>query len=97
MTGVKYDKGKTLWNLVPFRELKEVVDVLQHGAEKYSPDNWKYVKNPEERYRTAAMRHLVALMTGNEYDDEEGGSGMHHAAHLACNALFLLWFKNEMK
>ena len=39
--GIKYDSGKLRWTLLPFRELEEVVKVLEKGAVKYDFDNWK--------------------------------------------------------
>lgn len=87
--GVKHDAGKAVWSLVPWEAMEEVTKVLKMGANKYAPDNWKVVPGAERRYRDASMRHLVEMMKERELDSE---SGLPHAAHLACNALFLLHF-----
>jgi len=90
--GVKYDQGKRMWCLMPWRELDSVVDVLTFGAKKYSPDNWKKVD--VEKYKSAVMRHLSAWFQGNKVDEEDGAS---HLAHAICNLLFLMWFDNNIK
>jgi hypothetical protein len=84
--GVKYDSGKTRWDLVPWEQFREVAEVLTLGAVKYAPDNWKQVEHPRERYFSAAMRHLVAWQEGEAKDPETGKS---HLAHAVCCLLFL--------
>lgn len=90
-TFVKADEGKLEWSLMPFKELEEVVKILQFGARKYSLDNWKKCDN-WKRYEDAAMRHLVSYIKGEHTDPESGKS---HMAHLICNALFLMWHDNQ--
>jgi hypothetical protein len=91
--GVKFDSDKVDWTLVPFKAMEPVVRVLEHGAKKYSADNWKIVKNARHRYLAAAYRHMNAINDGEWVDDKEtGGSGEPHAAHVICCMLFLLWF-----
>lgn len=85
---IKKDSGKLQWSLMPFEELKDVVKVLMHGAEKYSPDNWKNCDNVV-RYKDALMRHVIAYVSGEEIDSE---FGLSHLAHAVCNCLFLMWF-----
>ena len=86
--GVKFDKDKPKWNLLPWSEVEDVVKVLTFGAKKYAPDNWKFVDDADNRYMDAAMRHLVAYQQGEGYDPE---SGEHHVAHAMCCLLFMLW------
>lgn len=90
--GVKFDEEKPRWDLLPFREVGQVVDVLTMGAIKYSDDNWKNVPGAKRRYIAAAMRHIVARLGGEIRDPE---SGVNHFAHAICCLLFLLWFDNE--
>lgn len=90
--GIKYDQDKPVWSLLPFRAVKEVVDVLTSGAKKYSPDNWKIVPNARQRYVDAAFRHFVDWQDGEKKDKETGKS---HLAHAVCCLLFLLWFEQE--
>ena len=86
--GVKHDSGKLRYSLIPWITLKEVVKVLEFGAAKYSINNWQKI-NPQ-RYKDAAMRHLIAIFEGEWLDEE---SQLPHAAHCICCLLFILWFK----
>lgn len=90
--GKKYDEGKLRWDLLMWRELQQVVKVLQYGANKYNDDNWKYVERARERYFSAALRHLIAWWQGEQNDAE---TGLSHLAHAICCLLFLMWFDNE--
>ena len=94
MDGVKYDQHKDRWDLLPMREVREVIKVLTFGAQKYDDDNWKKVPDIDKRYFAAAMRHMVAYHEGKRYDEE---SGLNHLAHAMCCMLFMLWFDNEGK
>jgi len=91
MTGTKHDSAKPRWSLVPWRAMDDVLAVLEHGAEKYAPDNWRHVE-PAERYWDAAMRHLIAWRQGRRMDGE---SGLPALAHAACCVLFLLERERE--
>lgn len=87
MKGMKYDKDKPRWDLLPFKGLAGVVDVLTHGAKKYTPENWRKVEGWEWRYLGAALRHLSAWKGGEKIDPE---SGLPHLAHAVCCLLFML-------
>ncbi len=87
--GKKFDQGKPLWRLLPWKALSVVVKVLTFGAAKYAPNNWLYVKKADERYIDAALRHLTAYMSGEKVDSE---TGLNHLAHCICCLLFLLHF-----
>lgn len=88
--GVKFDNDKPQWSLLPFKALKEVVDVLTYGAKKYAPDNWKKVPDARRRYIDAGFRHLTAYASGEKLDSETGKS---HLAHAICCLLYLLAFE----
>lgn len=90
MPGVKYDKDKPQWSLLPFKALREVVDVLTYGARKYAPDNWKKVPDAKRRYIDAGFRHFTAYAGGEKLDPETGKS---HLAHAMCCLLYLLAFE----
>lgn len=89
---VKYDQGKLRWDLLPFKEVEEIVEVLTYGVEKYEENAWQNVPEGEKRYLAATYRHLVAYSKG-ELKDEE--SGISHLAHACTNMLFLMYFQNE--
>ena len=88
--GLKYDTDKPRMDLLPFEALEEVAKVLTFGAKKYADNSWQKVENAERRYLAAMLRHLAASEKGEIYDAE---SGLTHAAHMATNALFILWFE----
>ena len=92
--GRKDDKDKLDWLLLPYPQLEIVVKVLEFGANKYGINNWKQVPYPKPRYLSAAMRHLIARITGQRIDEE---SGLPHLAHCICCLLFLLWFDDNDK
>lgn len=85
----KYDAGKARWDLLPFDAVAGIVDVLTYGATKYAPEGWRKVPDARARYTAALLRHLAAWRGGERLDPE---SGLPHLAHVACNAVFLLWF-----
>jgi CRISPR/Cas system CMR-associated protein Cmr3 (group 5 of RAMP superfamily) len=86
--GLKDDKSKLRWDLLPMETIEEVVKVLTMGANKYAPNNWQLVDNAKDRYYAAAMRHIVEWRKGNKIDDE---SKLNHLSHVMCNIMFLLW------
>lgn len=85
--GQKFDEEKPDYFLLPPHALHEVVKVLTFGAKKYAPNNWKFVKNGDQRYFSAAMRHLWAVARGETHDPE---TGCHHYAHAICCVMFAL-------
>lgn len=90
--GRKDDQGKLRWTLLPWVSVSQIVRVLEFGAEKYAPGNWKKVSNPVDRYADALLRHVIAWTNGEKLDPE---SGHHHLAHAGCCVLFLLWFDHQ--
>lgn len=90
--GRKDDQGKLRWGLLRKSLvvcLEAVIRVLMFGAKKYGDENWQRVENPKVRYRDALDRHLAEIDKGVMVDPD---TGEHHMAHVATNALFLLWF-----
>ena len=89
MKGLKYDKGKLQYSLMPVEVLKEVVAVLTHGVKKYpGRANWKRVPKRKHRYTDAAFRHIEAWRNGDRVDKD---SGKQHLAHAICCLTFLLY------
>ena len=79
------------WDLLPFEPVENVVEILTFGAKKYEPNNWQKVESL--RYFDALIRHLIADWIRGEDDDQE--SGLAHASHADCNAVFLDWQKTQ--
>lgn len=92
--GIKFDSKKArptlLLKSMP-QSVQEVIDVLELGARKYAPDNWKKVEN--ERYHDAMLRHVLSYLAGEINDPE---TSKHHLAHAVCNMLFLIEKENTV-
>lgn len=86
--GKKNDAGKPRWDLLPRAVLGGIVAVLTYGAKKYADDSWQKVPNGLRRYLAAQERHLNDRLRGEELDPE---SGLEHAFHYGCNALFVTY------
>lgn len=85
--GLKYDSGKPRYSLLPPLALEEVVHVLTFGSQKYEDFNWLKVKNANDRYFSAANRHLWQWKRGEIIDDE---TKRHHLASAITNLMFIL-------
>ncbi len=83
-TALRYNQWKLRWSLVDWKSIEPMVQVLEFGAKKYSEDNWKKPMD-KKQILNSAMRHLIAMMNGEENDPE---SGLPHVGHLMCNAMF---------
>jgi hypothetical protein len=87
MDGKKYDEEKAKLYLLPPKSILEVGKVLTYGADKYDAENWRKVDDLQNRYTSAALRHIFAHIDG-EADDPE--TGLSHLAHAMCCLLFKL-------
>jgi hypothetical protein len=85
--GQKNDSEKPPVELLDAFALEQIALVLAFGAKKYKEHNWRGGIR-FTRLLGAAMRHTFAILRGEDNDDE---SGLPHAAHLACCAMFLIW------
>jgi len=91
----RYNKGKIMYQLVPWEWLEVLAKIFTMGAMKYAPNNWKLSLNTndhddavEERLGSA-WRHLIARLKGEVLDPE---SGEPHLGHTAWNILFVMWY-----
>lgn len=87
--GLRYNKGKLRWSLLPWDALKVLVQVYEKGAEKYAPRNWERGMSYTSVY-DCLQRHLFAWWSGESRDAE---SGLPHLAHVVWNALALLTYE----
>jgi len=90
--GVKHDQEKPRWDLLPIKQIEDVVKVLTKGAVKYTDDNWMKVE--KKRYISALYRHISAWRQGEVIDPEWG---LPHLAHAVCSALFLMWMDDNTR
>lgn len=96
--GAKLDGGKPRVGLVLSgfsKAIREVSRIGTYGANKYTDNGWESVKNGEERYSDAMLRHW--LEAKDSPDDPE--SGLPHLAHMAWNALAVLelYLRNQQE
>jgi hypothetical protein len=74
-------------SLVPPPLMIYVSKVMELGAKKYGPYNWRGNAVLATVYVEAAMRHLLAYLDGEALDPE---SGQPHTAHVAaCMGILL--------
>jgi len=86
VAAVKYDVGKPRMELLSPWVLMEVAKVMSHGAEKYSPHNWR--KGFEwTRPNGAALRNISKWLMGEDLDPEWN---LPHLAHAICCLMFTL-------
>ena len=89
--GLKADETKSRVDLLDPDFLLAVGEVLKFGAEKYKEhggaSNWRRGIHIS-RLVASALRHLFAIMRGEDLDSE---SGLLHTAHLGCCVQFLHW------
>lgn len=68
-------------HLVPPVALLHMAKVMELGASKYGPYNWREKAVRSTVYVSAAMRHLSQYLDGEDVDPE---SGQPHIAHVAA-------------
>lgn len=89
---LRYNDGKPDWTLLDYPSLLPMVDVMTYGATKYARDNWRLPSDNKAEPLQSAMRHLIALIGGEEFDKE---SGMRHTGHIMANMMFYN-FRNKL-
>jgi 5'(3')-deoxyribonucleotidase len=83
--GLRFNSGKTRYDLVPAYAQEQYARVLTKGSEKYADRNWERGM-AWSKVLASLERHLQAIKRGEDYDKE---SGLLHSAHVMCNAAFL--------
>ena len=91
--GRKDDLDKLRWSLIPEGTMQDMVEVLEFGAAKYAPNNWKHVPDATHRYYDAIMRHMDAWWRGERRDPETDRS---HLAHVMCCVAFLMYLEKQL-
>lgn len=77
--GIKYDNGKAPINLIPVDYILGTAKVFEFGGKKYGLHNYR-LGLAHSRCLDAAMRHILAILGGEEIDPESGLPHIHHAA-----------------
>jgi len=74
-------------HVLPIGGLIPTTVVMQLGADKYDPMNWRDNPIALTDYLDAIMRHWLAIADGEDIDPE---SGQSHMAHIAATSLIVL-------
>lgn len=84
---LRYNEGKPELSYVldVMPALKDMVEVMEFGANKYERNNWQK-GFPKEKLLDSLLRHIDAFYSGEDIDPE---SGKPHVGHILCNAAFL--------
>jgi hypothetical protein len=88
-TADRHNQGKVDLTYLPGEALEQEARVWEFGASKYARDQWRKLWG-EDTIRVcmaSAMRHMVAINSGELHDPE---SGLPHAAHVRCNMAMIL-------
>lgn len=91
----RFNNTKVDLSYLPTVACLEECKVWMFGAKKYTRDNWKKLWGDNTPFvaGASAMRHLLAICSGEMIDKE---SGLPHAAHVRCNmAMILEWMERE--
>jgi len=94
---IKYDNGKTRWDLLPLYVIEPMVRVLQKAIELKGYDDYNWMKMKEDdwkRFYSALIRHANDIQEGENLNKKmviDGEFNEHHAACIMCNAMFLLY------
>lgn len=89
--GVRFDEGKTRYDLIPADGLEALANVYTKGAVKYADRNWEKGM-AWHRVFGSLMRHAWKFWRGESHDPE---TGCHHMAMVAWNALALFCYDNR--
>lgn len=83
----RYGLAKVPFSLIPSTALVFMALGLKHGASKYGPFNWRVEPVQGRVYLEAALRHLLLLLDGEDFDRD---TGYHHGCFvLATTAIFM--------
>ena len=91
--GAKFDGEKPRTDLLDPVAMLGTAQVLAFGAKKYAANNWKQ-GIAWTRIIGAILRHLFAIMRGEDIDPE---SRLPHVHHLGCEIMFLQYFYEMRK
>lgn len=81
---LRFNEGKPDWTLLDFDSLLPMVEGMTYGATKYDRENWKLPCDDPRQHLKSAMRHLIAIIQGEEIDPE---SSVRHSGLVGCNMM----------
>lgn len=93
LSGRKDDSEKPRVDLLDPEWMEGTASVLAFGARKYAANNWRGGIH-FSRLIAAALRHMFAIMRGEDKDPE---SSIPHIYHVSCCVMFLSWMMTHRK
>jgi hypothetical protein len=90
---LRYNEGKLDWTLLDFKALEPMVKGMMYGAKKYEKDNWKRPCPDPKQHLQSAMRHIIAILQGEEIDEE---SKVRHSGLVMCNMMMYNYHTNDL-
>jgi uncharacterized HAD superfamily protein len=84
---LRYNAGKTRFDLLEPYAIEKLAEVFTKGAEKYADNNWIENGMKWSKMVASLKRHLSEFEKGVDYDSE---TNCLHAAHIAWNAMALV-------
>ena len=81
VVGIKLDAGKPSISLIPSEYINGTAEVFNFGGKKYGLHNYRKGLG-HSRCLDAALRHIFAILQGEELDPE---SGLEHVFHASCS------------
>lgn len=87
---LRFNEGKLDWTLIDFDSIVPMVEAMTFGLRKYERNNWKKQCDDISQHLQSAMRHLIAIIQGEEFDKE---SGVLHSGHIMCNMMMYNYHK----
>lgn len=91
----RHNSSKVDLSYIPVEATIQECKVWEFGGQKYYRNNWKKLWGDDTPnvVLASALRHMMAILDGEEIDEE---SGCYHAAHVRCNmAMLLEYYKNK--
>ncbi len=89
--GVKHDAGKAPISLIPVEALLGEAEVFAFGAKKYGRHNFRKGMD-HSRVLDATLRHILAIINGEDIDPE---SGKPHWAHARCGLAMYAFYQSH--
>lgn len=83
---LRFNSGKPPLHLLAGEWQLEVARVMDYGAKKYAPNNWRK-GGPWCEHLASVQRHILAFQNGEDKDPE---TGLSHLAHGICGLFFVL-------
>jgi hypothetical protein len=89
---LRFNEGKVDWTLLDYKACEPLARAMMYGEKKYDRDNWKgHCEDPREHIQ-CAMRHLIAIIQGEEHDE----SGVRHSGHVMANMMMYNFHSSDV-